>query len=103
MLSVENVATPAAAAIVAVPARIPLPGFVPMATVTLAVNPVATLPSASRAVTWTAGVMTALAISSLGWTVKKRAAAGAAVIAKAPLAELESPTAAAMSVYPAPG
>src|SRR5207253_1782493 len=51
MLRVENVATPATAATVAVPNRVPPPGLVPSAAVTLPLNPVAVFPSASKAVT----------------------------------------------------
>src|SRR5438034_3382565 len=57
MLRVENVATPATAATVAVPDKVPSPGLVPSAAVTLPLNPVAVLPSASRAVTCTAGAI----------------------------------------------
>src|SRR5437762_10526563 len=59
MLRVENVATPATAATVVVPARAPPPGFVPIAAVTLPLNPVAVLPCASWTVTCTAGVIVA--------------------------------------------
>src|SRR6266853_294791 len=44
MLIPANVATPPIAAMVGVPERVPLPGFVPIATVTLPPNPVAVLP-----------------------------------------------------------
>src|SRR2546423_1620114 len=47
MLRVENVATPATAATVAVPDKVPSPGLVPSAAVTLPLHPVAVLPSAS--------------------------------------------------------
>src|SRR6266576_2619701 len=69
MLSVENVATPLAAVTVAVPARVPPPPFVAIATVTLPVNPVAVFPWASRAVTCTAGAIVAPAVALLGGTV----------------------------------
>src|SRR5437773_11161920 len=59
MLSPEKVATPATAATVFVPDRVPVPGFVPIATVMLPVNPVAVFPWPSWAVTWTAGVIAA--------------------------------------------
>src|SRR5256885_15566091 len=55
--SPANVATPPDAAWVAVPDKTPPDGLVPMASVTLPVNPVAVLPFASRAVTSTAGVI----------------------------------------------
>ncbi len=47
MLSVENVATPLTAATVVVPDSVPPLGLVPIAAVTLPVNPVAVLPCAS--------------------------------------------------------
>jgi len=53
MLSVENVATPATAATLVAPERVPLPGFVPIDSAMLPVKPVAVLPSPSRAVTST--------------------------------------------------
>jgi len=48
---------PPAAAWVAVPDKVPPDGLVPIASVTLPVNPVAVFPFASRAVTSIAGVM----------------------------------------------
>src|SRR5260370_1263410 len=54
MLSPGNVATPATAATVVVPERVPLPGFAPSATVTFPVKPVAVFPCPSSAVTCTA-------------------------------------------------
>jgi hypothetical protein len=68
-LRFENVATPATAATVAVPDRVLPPGFVEMAIVMLPVNPVTVAPMASRAVTWTAGVIATPAISLLGCAV----------------------------------
>src|SRR5947199_8698061 len=59
MLSPGNVTTPATAATVVVPERVPPPGFTPSATVTLPVKPVAVFPCPSSAVTCTAGVMDA--------------------------------------------
>src|SRR6266699_2915208 len=70
MLNVENVATPPLAATVVVPASVPPLGFVPIATVTFSVNPVAVLLLASRAVTCTAGVIAAPADVVLGCTEK---------------------------------
>src|SRR5436309_13238956 len=69
MLSPGNVATPATAATVVVPERVPLPGFAPSATVTLPVKPVAVFPCPSSAVTCTAGVMDAPAAVLLGCVV----------------------------------
>src|SRR2546426_10066640 len=68
MLRVENVATPLAAATVVVPARAPPPGFVPIAAVTLPLNPVAVLPCASWTVTCTAGVIAAPGVGLVGCT-----------------------------------
>ncbi len=70
MLSVENVATPAVAVMIVVPDSIPLPGFKPIATVTVPVKAVTTLPSASSALTCTAGVIAAPAAVAVGCTVK---------------------------------
>src|SRR2546426_10489024 len=66
MLSPGNVATPLTAAWVSVPASVPLLGFVPIATVTSPLNPVAVLSFASSAVTCTAGVIAAPAVEVLG-------------------------------------
>src|SRR5437773_8661092 len=68
MLSPENVATPPTAVTVFVPDRVPVLGFVPIATVTFAVNPLAVLPLPSWAVIWTAGVISAPAVVVLGCT-----------------------------------
>src|SRR5439155_3039597 len=57
MLSPGNVATPATAATVLVPDKVPVLGLVPIATVMFPVNPLAVLPLASWAVTSTAGVI----------------------------------------------
>src|SRR5205809_6745264 len=72
MLRVENVATPLAAATVVVPAKAPPPGFVPIAAVTLPLNPVAVLPCASWTVTCTAGVIVAPAVGLVECPVDKR-------------------------------
>src|SRR5207302_663389 len=68
LLSPGNVATPATAATVVVPERVPLPGFAPSAIVTLPVKPVAVFPCPSSAVTCTAGVMDAPAAVFVGST-----------------------------------
>src|SRR5205809_516416 len=98
MLSLANVATPLAAATVVVPASVPLPGFAPMASVTLPLNPVAVFPWASCATTWTAGVIAASARALLGWTVNSRVAAVPGVILNAALLPVVTPVAAAVSV-----
>src|SRR6266699_2321208 len=72
MLKVENVATPPTAATGPPPVSVPPPGFVPIARVTFPVNVVAVCPSASCAVTFTAGVIAAPAVVLLGGTVNTR-------------------------------
>src|SRR3989442_1847744 len=76
MLRLEKVATPLTAATVVVPARIPLAGLVPIATVMLVVAVVTVLPWASWTATWTAGVIAAPAAALLGCTVNTSFAAG---------------------------
>src|SRR2546430_17714928 len=93
MLSPEKVAPPATAATVLVPDRVPLLGFVPIATVMFPVNPVAVLPLPSRAVISTAGVIPAPARALVGWTVKTSAVAVPAVMLKAALVGLPTPVA----------
>src|SRR5437762_2251884 len=68
-LNVENVATPFTAAIVVVPARVPLAGLVPIATVMLVVAVVTMLPWASWTATCTAGAIPVPAAAVLGCTV----------------------------------
>src|SRR5439155_75797 len=85
---------------VAVPAKAPLPGFVPIATVTFPVNPVAVLLLASSAVTCTAGVIAAPADVVLGCTENTSCVAVPAVILNAVLVALPAPV--AVSVYPVP-
>src|SRR5205823_3672610 len=80
MLSPGNVATPATAATVVVPERVPLPGFAPSAIVTLPVKPVAVFPCPSSAVTCIAGVIAAPATVLLGWTLKLSCVAAPAVM-----------------------
>ena len=98
MLRVENVATPATAATVVVPDKVPAPGLVPSATVTFPVNPLAVFPWASRTVTWTAGVIVAPAVVLLGGTVKTSWAAGPGVMSKVVLVAPARPVAAPLSV-----
>src|SRR5436853_5123148 len=93
MLSPEKVATPATAATVLVPDKVPLLGFVPIATVMFPVNPLAVLPLASWAVTWTAGVIAAPATVLVGWTLKTSAVAVPAVMLNAVLVVLPAPVA----------
>src|SRR5437762_2871141 len=98
MFSPENVATPATAATVFVPDKVPLLGFVPIATVIFPVNPVAVFPLASWAVTSTAGVMLAPATVLVGCTVNTSVAAVPAVILNAVLVPVTGPGALAVSV-----
>src|SRR5882724_9952626 len=86
-----NVATPPDAAWVAVPDNAPPDGLVPMASVTLPVNPVAVFPFASWAVTSTAGAMLAPATVLVGCTVNTRAAALPAVMLKPALVPARLP------------
>src|SRR3954466_9846408 len=80
MERLENVATPATAVTVGVPDSVPLPGLVPMATVTLAVELVTVLLNASCTVTCTAGAMDTPATVFAGWTVNASLAAAAGVM-----------------------
>src|SRR5437773_250009 len=98
MFSPENVATPATAATVFVPDKVPLLGFVPIATVTLPVNPVAVFPFAPWAVAPTAGVMAVPAVVVLGCTLNTSCAAVPAVILNAVLVPVTGPGALAVSV-----
>src|SRR4051812_30820218 len=94
----ENVATPLAAATVAVPDSVPPPGLVPMATVTLAVELVTVLLNASCTVTCTAGAMAAPATAFAGWTVNASLVAAAGLMVNADEATPVSGADAAMSV-----
>src|SRR5437879_12266300 len=85
MLSPVNVATPLTALDDVVPERVPPPGLVPMATVTLPPNAVALFPWASCAVTCTAGAIAAPAMALLGGTVNASCVAAPGVTLKAGL------------------
>src|SRR5207253_1713297 len=100
--SPENVATPLTAATVAVPDSVPPPGFVPIATVTFPVNPVAVFPCPSWAVTWTAGVIAAPAVVLLGCPVNTSCVALHAVMLIAVDVGSVRPPLDAPSVYPVP-
>src|SRR5260370_697797 len=76
----ENVAMPLTAFCVAVPLRVPLPGFVPMATAIDAVLVVTTLPPASCTCTVTAGVIEEVAAVFDGCVPKASFAAAPTVI-----------------------
>src|SRR6266536_4988346 len=66
MLKLRKAATPATALTVVVPTSVPAAGLVPIATVTAPLKDVAVLPSPSRTVTSTRGVMVAPAVALLG-------------------------------------
>src|SRR5205809_727995 len=93
LFSPEKVATPATAATVFVPDKVPVLGFVPIATVMFPVNPLAVLPLASWAVTSTAGVIAAPAVVVLGCTLNTNCVAPPAVILNAALVVLPAPVA----------
>src|SRR5439155_1715068 len=93
MLSPEKLATPATAATVLVPDKVPLLGFVLIATVMFPVNPVAVLPFPSWAVTSTAGVIAAPAVVVLGCTLNTSSVAAPAVMLNAALVVLPAPEA----------
>src|SRR5437879_13557198 len=94
MLSPVNVATPLTALDDVVPERVPPPGLVPMATVTLPPNAVAVFPWASCAVTCTAGAIAAPAIALLGGTVNASCVAAPGVTLNAALARVRRDAAA---------
>src|SRR5512145_3090436 len=96
----ENVATPFTAATVVVPDSVPLPGLVPMATVTLAVELVTVLSNGSRTVTCTAGAIATPATAPVGWTVNASLLAAAWVMLNAVDTAPVSGADAAVSVYP---
>src|SRR5205807_845356 len=93
MLNPEKGATPATAATVLVPDRVPVLGFVPIATVMFPVNPLAVLPPASWAVTSTAGVIAVAAVVVLGCTENTSCVAVPAVILNTVLVVLPAPVA----------
>src|SRR2546428_11512824 len=68
MLRLEKVATPLTAATVTVPDRVPLLGLVRIAIVTSPVKAGGAFPSASRAVTASAGAIAAPAVALVGST-----------------------------------
>src|ERR1700674_724561 len=98
MLMPGNVATPATAFCVAVPDRVPPPGFVPIARVTALVAVVTTFPCASSMLTCTDGVIDAAAATLLGDTVNANCVAAPAVTLNAPLVAPVRPVALAVKV-----
>jgi len=97
-LRLASVATPLTAVTVVVPDNAPPLGFAPSATVTFPVKVGSVLPSASSAVTWTAGVIAAPAVTALGWTVNTSCVAVPAATLKAVLSFVAIPFVAAASV-----
>src|SRR6185436_14950407 len=95
MERLENVATPATAATVAVPDSVPPPGLKPMATVMLAPELVTVFPNVSCTATSTAGLSDVPAVVLVGCTVKAslEAAAGA-MLKAAEVAPVSAPDAA---------
>src|SRR5947208_3306663 len=98
MLRLEKVATPLTAATVVVPARVPLAGLVPIATVMLVVAVVTGLPWASWTATCMAGVIPAPAAALLGCTAKASFVAAPTPMLNALLVALLSSVADAISV-----
>src|SRR5437870_11468132 len=83
ILRSKNVATPLTAATGLVPLSVPPPGLAPSAKVTSPVKPVATLPRASSARTFTAGLIWRPAIVVLGGVPNTSCAAGRAAVGTA--------------------
>src|SRR5207247_10854353 len=100
MLRSGKLARPLAAVWVLVPDNAPLAGLLPIATVTVPVKLVAVFPRLSRAVTCTAGVITAPAAAGLGCTVNTSSFAARGVTLKAPLPVPGRPVLAEVTVYP---
>src|SRR5207244_13540614 len=100
MLTFAKVATPFTAAAVVVPARVPLPGLVPIATVMLVVAVVTVLPWASWTVACTPGVIAAPAAAVLGCTVKTTFAAAPARAGQTLLVALLTPATAPAAAPP---
>ena len=99
ILHAANVSTPATAAFgLAVQVSTPVPGgFVPIASVTLAVDPVTVLPPASCTVTTGWVVHAVPPVPPPGWVVKASLAAAPTVMLKPELAaEVRAPSVAVM-------
>ena len=95
-----KVATPATAGTARVPDSVEPPGLLAIANVTVPVKPSATFPSASRAVTTTAGAIGCPVSAPAGCTVNVNCVAGASVMLNAALVAPVSPDDEATSVYP---
>src|SRR5438132_1360899 len=98
MLRLEKVATPLTAATVVVPARVPLAGLVPIASVILAVADVPGVPGASWPATSTAGLIAAPTAALLGSPVLHGALAVSTPMLNALLVAPVRPVAAAVNV-----
>jgi hypothetical protein len=98
MLRALKVATPAVAVTVVVPESVPPAGLNPRATVTVPPKLGTVFPSASRALTCTAGVIVAPASVGVGCTVNATCVAGPAVMSNGALAAQLSPLVDAVSV-----
>src|SRR2546423_731921 len=98
MLRFAKVATPLTAATVVVPARVPLAGLGPVATVMLVVAVVTEMTWASWTATCTAGVIAAPAAVLLGCTVKASFAAAPTLMLNTLLVAPVRPVADAVSV-----
>src|SRR5437867_4043271 len=83
MERVEQVATPAPAPSASLFRSNPLPGFVPIAMTTLAVELVTVFPNASCTVTWIAGAIATPAFAVVGCVVKASWLAAAGLMLKA--------------------
>src|SRR6185295_13004457 len=91
----ENVAKPLTADTVSVPDSVPLPGFVPMATVTLALELVTVFPNASCTATCTDGLIATPAVAFVGCTLKASLFAAAGLMVNpAEVAPVSAPDAA---------
>src|SRR5206468_3936769 len=82
-LKSANVATPLAAVAVVVPPSVPPLELAARATVTFSAKPAATLPSVSKAVTWTGGVSTLSTMAPCGCAVNASRAAAAGRVHRA--------------------
>src|SRR5439155_900172 len=98
MLTFAKVATPLTAATVVVPARVPLAGLVPIASVMLVGSEERRVAWASWTAGWTGGVNAAPATAVLGCTVKASFAAAPTVMLNALLVAPVRPVADAVSV-----
>src|SRR5438094_764778 len=91
MLAAENVATPATAVTGPPPDSVPPPELVPMASVTLPVNPIADRKCAVQAMTSVVGVRLGPATVLVGCTVNTSVPALPAVMLKPALAPVRPP------------